>query len=342
VRAKARRLGIPRPDRKRLHRVDPASLEDPAPRFAGAADPASSESFRGSPLARCGTATGPVGVRGAADAPAIGTLRPSNALTESPAVTRRLRDPPVRRRADQPELPWLPNIPHNDLSAAADAAARAGAPGPEVVTVPPQIWPIVVELEGRIRAEVKLGDVVPKLADIRWVGETRRVLRDGAAILALSLRYFGGQHWKWIARDTGMHEPQLASQLTRIRLPRDFDRWKFRKTFNLECALYTLLDSGYLLRRSKEKGNYEWVNVRDLRNVHQSWETRRKWGLDEEGGGRRRETPQITLLSPRELPARRPQTPAALAGGRPNPGHSGTVGNFGYRKSQWLDAATLV
>src|SRR6516162_5775727 len=33
VRAKARRLGLPRPDRKALQRVDPATLEDPVPGF---------------------------------------------------------------------------------------------------------------------------------------------------------------------------------------------------------------------------------------------------------------------------------------------------------------------
>jgi hypothetical protein len=167
-------------------------------------------------------------------------------------------------------------------------------------------------------------------------------LRDAAAVLALSLRYFGGQHWKWIARDAGMHEPQLASDLTRIRLPRDFDRWKFRKTFNLECALYTLLDSGYLLRRNKEKGNYESVNAKDLRNVHQSWETRRKWGYDDEGDGRRRESPKITLLTPRELPARRPQTPALLVGGRPKASIAGTLARFGQVKSRWVAPVSLV
>jgi hypothetical protein len=216
-------------------------------------------------------------------------------------------------------LPSLPGIPHKELTSGQDKAPRGG-----LVAVPPQVWPLVVELERRlqqrIKAEIKLRDVVLELADIRWVGETKRVLHDAAAVLALSLRYFGGQHWKWIAQDAGMHEPQLASNLTRIRLPRDFDRWKFRKTYNLECALYTLADSGYLLRHSNGKRNYEWVNARDLRNVHQSWETRRNWGYDDEGAGRRRETPQITLLTPRELPARRPQTPAPLVASRPKTG----------------------
>jgi hypothetical protein len=201
------------------------------------------------------------------------------------------------------------------------------------------VWPLVVELERRlqqrIKVEIKLRDVVLKLADIRWVGETKRVLRDAAAVLALSLRYFGGQHWKWIAQDAGMHEPQLASDLTRIRLPRDFDRWKFRKTYNLECALYTLLDSDYRLRWQEKKGTYEWINARDLRNVHQSWEVRRQRGFDDEGQGRRRESPKIALLTPRELPARRPQTPAALADDRAKTRIVGTVGSFDYRKSPW-------
>jgi len=39
VRAKARRLGLPRPDRKALQRVDPASLEDPVPGSVLAASP---------------------------------------------------------------------------------------------------------------------------------------------------------------------------------------------------------------------------------------------------------------------------------------------------------------
>jgi hypothetical protein len=319
VRAKARRLGIPRPDRKSLQKVDPANLEDPAPLFAGSAHAWSSEPSLKSSSAVCGTVAAPFGVRGGADAALAVMERPSAPKSEAPTAARPLPDERVWPRASQPRLPSLPTIPRRDLLPGRDKAPRPG-----VVAVPPQVWPLVGELERRlqqrIKAEIKLRDVVLELADIRWVGETKRVLHDAAAVLALSLRYFGGQHWKWIAQEAGMHGPQLASNLTRIRLPRDFDRWKFRKTYNLECALYTLADSGYLLRRSNGKRNYEWVNARDLRNVHQSWEIRRNWGYDDEGAGRRRETPQITLLTPRELPARRPQTPAPLVASRPKTG----------------------
>jgi len=318
VRAKARRLGIPRPDRKSLQRVDPANLEDPAPLFAGSRQTRSPDSPLNSPCAPCGTAAGPVSVRTGVDTSATVIVLPPESVTTAPAVVRLLRDGTAQRLRE----PELPIVSHADPS-----PPLHEAPGP----VPPQIWPLVVELEPRIKAEVKLADVVPKLAYIGWVGETRHILRDAAAVLALSPRYFGGQHWKWIAQDAGMHKPQLASDLTRIRLPRDFDRWKFRKTFNLECALYSLLESGYLLRRNKERGNYEWVNFRDLRNVHQSWETRRKWGYDDEGDGRRRESPRINLLTPRELPARRPQTLVPLVSGHPKASVAGTVAGYGMQ-----------
>jgi hypothetical protein len=324
VRAKARRLGIPRPDRKSLQRVDPASLEDPAPLFAGSGQTGSPESSLKSPCAPCGTAAGPVSVRTGADTSAAVTVLPPESETTAPAVARLPCDGAAQRLREL-EFPIVahacPSLPLHER------------PGPGFVPVPPQIWPLVVELEPRIKAEVKLADVVPKLAYIGWVGETRHILRDAAAVLVLSLRYFGGQHWKWIAQDARMHKPQLASDLTRIRLPRDFDRWKFRKTFNLECALYSLLESGYLLRRNKERGNYEWVNARDLRNVHQSWETRRKWGHDE-GDGRRRESPKINLLTPRELPALRPQTPAPLVSGHPKASVAGTVTGYGVQARQ--------
>jgi len=89
-----------------------------------------------------------------------------------------------------------------------------------------------------------------------------------------------------------------------------------------------------LLRRNKERGNYEWVNARDLRNIHQSWETRRKWGYDDEGDGRRRESPKINLLTPRELPALRPQTPAPLVSGHPKASVAGTVTGYGVQARQ--------
>src|SRR6516164_9324051 len=333
VRAKARRLGIPRPDRKTLQKVDPASLEDPAPLFAGSGQTGSPESSLKSPCAPCGTAAGPVSVRTGADTSAAVTVLPPESETTAPAVARLPCDGAAQRLREL-EFPIVahacPSLPLHER------------PGPGFVPVPPQIWPLVVELEPRIKAEVKLADVVPKLAYIGWVGETRHILRDAAAVLVLSLRYFGGQHWKWIAQDARMHKPQLASDLTRIRLPRDFDRWKFRKTFSLECALYSLLESGYLLRRNKARGNCEWVNARDLRNVHQSWETRRKWGYDDEGDGRRRESPKITLLTPRELPARRPQMRAPLVGGHPKASVVAAVASYGQARSGWLAQASLV
>jgi hypothetical protein len=64
VRAKARRLGIPRPDRKALRKVDPERLEDPVPGFGvdGRAVGREALSRPISPSVFCGTSAAPVSV----------------------------------------------------------------------------------------------------------------------------------------------------------------------------------------------------------------------------------------------------------------------------------------
>src|ERR1700756_1413375 len=60
VRAKSRRLGLPRPGRKSLRRVDPAGLKDPGPGIAFAAPAEEAEAPLQSPSAECGAAAGVV------------------------------------------------------------------------------------------------------------------------------------------------------------------------------------------------------------------------------------------------------------------------------------------
>src|SRR5439155_11198681 len=77
VRAKARRLGVPRPDRKALRRVDPARLEDPIPGFGIGGQAAACEPLPRpmSPTEVCGTSAGPVSVRVGADGSDVVDLR---------------------------------------------------------------------------------------------------------------------------------------------------------------------------------------------------------------------------------------------------------------------------
>ena len=68
-------------------------------------------------------------------------------------------------------------------------------------------------------------------------------------MLALSLRYFGGQDYKSIARDAGMTVRAVTSIFTRVNLPRDHFRKKFGPDWDAECAQATLDRSGYILQR---------------------------------------------------------------------------------------------
>ena len=67
VRAKARRLGLPVPDRKTLRKLDPGTLEEPVPGF-GFADlsqtPRSDAPAAASPASLCGRAAGQVSIGG--------------------------------------------------------------------------------------------------------------------------------------------------------------------------------------------------------------------------------------------------------------------------------------
>jgi hypothetical protein len=86
-------------------------------------------------------------------------------------------------------------------------------------------------------------------SDLTWVSRLKRIDRNEAAVLALSLRYFGGQDYKSIARDAGMTVRAVTSIFTRVNLPRDLVRKKFAPDWDAECAQATLDRSGYILQR---------------------------------------------------------------------------------------------
>src|SRR6516162_8665095 len=90
VRAKARRLGLPRPDRKALRRVDPARLQDPVPGFGIQAVACEALPQPMSPTDVCGTSAGPVSVRVGDDAAGIVDLRAPRPGNELPAAARPL------------------------------------------------------------------------------------------------------------------------------------------------------------------------------------------------------------------------------------------------------------
>src|SRR5207302_806233 len=128
-RAKARRLGVPRPDRKALHRVDPARLEDPAPGFGIGGQAAACEPLPRpmSPMEVCGTSVGPVSVRVGADGADV-DLRGPLPGSESPAAAGPLDGEEVRRPVGPHELPLFRIVPEaqSGRTPSPDAAAESG------------------------------------------------------------------------------------------------------------------------------------------------------------------------------------------------------------------------
>lgn len=244
VRAKARRLGLPAPDRKLLRRVDPATLSDP--------DACSRFLQNG--------------------------IDDGSVARTAPPLPKSLRDRPSSARSASPSsstaVAALPAFPAVGVGGSAAAATKAGACGLQSASQrelpvfglarPTQILPPPSSAQ-------KSG--VPAQSspsDIAWVGACRRVETNEAAIMALSMRYFGGQNWKHIAADAGMSPAALRSVLSRIGLPRDPDRKKFGPTHDPECARVTLEQSGFRLERDNSNVDLDpsrrplfWKHKRD-------------------------------------------------------------------------------
>jgi len=178
VRAKARRLGLPRPDRRALRRVDPARLKDPVPGFsiqAAACEPLP-RPMSGSEV--CGTSAGPVRVHAGDDGSDIVDLRGPLPVSEPRAAARPLDGEEVRRPIDRRESPLFPVVPEAQ----------------SVRTPPPDAAP------GSGRADRKRDQAIEKEAARRAEGQPELPL-----FLAIS-----GTEWPVKPRGPFAREPQAA------------------------------------------------------------------------------------------------------------------------------------
>jgi hypothetical protein len=274
VRAKARRLGIPRPDRKSLQRVDPAILTDPGPGIASSAPADGAEALPQSLPALCGAAAG-IGAAG----DGIGSVR-SAALLPSTVASSTSGDSPDA----QGELPLIRVVPGVLLVSRPSISVRRPIGDRDY-------WREIGE-----RPE----DVSLLLKDLRWIANLRSLRLNGVAVLAMGLRSMGGQHWRRIAADAGLTSGCARTELSRSLLPRDFDRRKFGMSWDADCAFATLELSGYELAED-EQGRFFWRHRRDRRNVHCSQMRREQIGAED--GSERRKPQEITLLTREDLAA---------------------------------------
>ncbi len=266
VRAKARRLGLPRPDRKSLQRVDPAKLKDPGPGIAFVAPAEEAEAPSQSQSAECGAVAGVVAARPDQPADGSNSLRPA-ALLASPVASSTLGD----SANAQGELPLVRVVPVESLPAKPDRLVSR----PSVLAqLPPgdcEYWKEIGE---------RPGEVGLLLEDLGWIANLRSLRLNGVAVLAMGLRSMGGQHWRGIAADARLTSGRTRTELSRSLLPRDFDRRKFGPSWDAECAFATLEFSGYELAED-EQGRFFWRHRRDRRNVHCSRKQREEIGAED-------------------------------------------------------------
>ena len=84
-------------------------------------------------------------------------------------------------------------------------------------------------------------------------GKLRRPEANWDFVMGISLRYFGGQHYKAIGQAMGLTGAAVRSVMSRLEIPRDHARSKFGPVCDLECARATLAASGYELVRDSSQ-----------------------------------------------------------------------------------------
>jgi hypothetical protein len=343
VRAKARRLGIPRPDRKALQRVDPERLQDPVPGFGvgGQAVARDALSRPMSPSAVCGTSAGLVSVRVGDDRAGIVDVRapllqiaretasgrsPPPDAPSQPGFAGRKRDRGIGKEAargpkgqlDLPLFPALPGTaspaePHARSARDPEASPAPAAPGRADRKSEPAVGLGESGLVTReaVRAIPQKKEEVCLPGDLTWIGRVRKPLGNQAVVWALGMLYFGGLHWTKIAERIGKRPRATSTLLQRCDVPNDYDRSKFGDVFDEELARANLEISGFELAEYKldeRRREYFWRKKKDRATVTRNRIRRRAMGLVEPYWSER-----IELITRRDLDAMRGRPRAPFA-----------------------------
>lgn len=286
VRGKARRLGIPAPDRRSLRRVDPWSLPDPAPGF-GFPDPASAESSAPAANARSSGETQGAPPNSDAD-DSIRPARPATDAPPAPVPGNRPRKAPAQR-----ELPLLRVIPAEQPVSGPALIAPTGpvktapvldamdpgeintAAGPVgKITIAPATEATAPDLSASVASNSvkavaaqrspagprqafasKDDEVAQEDDDLTWVGKLQHVIYDKEAVRLIGMRQMGLEHWRTTASVLGLTPGQLKTIRTRIDLPIDRDRRKFGDTYDPELAQLNFETCGYTLMQERVNPN---------------------------------------------------------------------------------------
>ncbi|WP_254073401.1 hypothetical protein [Acidisphaera sp. S103] len=233
VRSKLHRLGVPAPDRKKLHKVDAAALDRTLPDFGFPVPP----DDRDDPA----VTTPPADIRHnhLAIVPAtIDDSSPASAATATPASaatatrqgTRKHRNVDVPGQRDL-TLPSVTPVDEPEPTASSEvitAEAKADK-------TPEKSVAICTASDDREKPLV-LGSA-ELIEQYRVAGKVRHPATNEPFLRWLTLLYLGGLHTKAIAAYLGLTPPAVYGIMYRMQMPHDMNRSHFGWTCDLECAV---------------------------------------------------------------------------------------------------------
>ena len=221
VRAKARRMGIPCPERKALHKPHPDTLRDP-----WTWDFMATIMLAGRELGQT------------ADE-ALKRLRESVVVNPTKVVSLPVKEgQPARKRnkaAGQRELPFFGIVPGR-----ADPKVEQA----EILKIP------------AAENQVDFKEDLTWFASLR--GRTKAQTNRVAVWIAFMLMA-GGLHYKEAAKKLGVTPAAFRTFKTNVAIPSDSDRRKMGSVFDLAAAEATLERSGYELKRCLNSANWFWA-----------------------------------------------------------------------------------
>jgi hypothetical protein len=233
VRSKMHRLGVPAPARRKLHKVDAATLDRTLPDFGFPVPP----DDQNDPA----VTTPPVDIHhnDFAIVPAsIDDSSPASAATATPvsAATATRKGTRTHRNVDVPgqcdlTLPSVTPVSKSEPTASSEvitAEAKADK-------IPEKSVAVCTASDDREKPQV-LG-FAEFIDQYRVAGKVRHPATNEPFLRWLTLLYLGGMHTKAIAAYLGLTPSAVYGIMYRMQMPRDMNRSHFGWTCDLECAV---------------------------------------------------------------------------------------------------------
>jgi len=246
VRSKMRRIGVPAPDRKKLHKVDPGTLDRAAlPEFGF---PGPSDEHASPPPS---SAIHPNETDHNVVSTVPGTHQGASAARPPASNTKGVRKGGKAVVPGQRDLTLPSFVPPSkpDLEPAAPIDVAVVEPAAEAA---PKKYVAVCNAtdSGEIPQVVGPADLIEQY---RVAGKVRHPDANEAYLTWLTLLYRGGMHYKAIAAYVGRSASAVQAILYRMQIPRAWDRSKFGWTCDLECAVAELQQWKFELYRCTSK-----------------------------------------------------------------------------------------